>query len=108
MQAEVRYRKMWKDDFQAALRGQLNDLLSHVETHAESQIGQTIEKKIGAYLEAHERSVRRAEELVSSDREWWDAYRKNFNTEVRGIVLEVLKDFYVINEDGNVLGPDQR
>ena len=37
-QAEIRFRKMWKEDFQAALRGQLQDLIAHVESRVEAQI----------------------------------------------------------------------
>jgi cold shock CspA family protein len=32
LQAEIRHRRMWQQDIQAALRGQLSDLLSHVES----------------------------------------------------------------------------
>jgi len=103
LQAEVRLRQMWKADMQAILRGHLNELLSHVDMRIQDfkQQIQDCEAKCNTRSDRYYQSL-------ASDREYWDRYRQSFHDETLAIVLEALKDYYIVDENLNVLGPDQR
>ena len=99
-QAEVRFRRMWKDDFAAALRGQLNDLVSHVEDRVEGRIKAIVAEKLQASVESHEASTKALLAMVQSDRDFWIRYREALKDEIKGVCLETLQEFHVIDENG--------
>jgi len=100
-QAELRFRRMWKDDFAAALRGQLNDLIAHVETRVEARIKTIVAENLRAPVESHEASTKALLAMVQSDREFWIRYREALKDEIKAVCLETLHELHVIDENGN-------
>ena len=104
-QAELRFRRMWKDDFAAALRGQLNDLIAHVETRVEARIKTIVAENLRASVESHEASTKALLAMVQSDRDFWIRYREALKDEIKGVCLETLQEFHVIDENGYPANP---
>jgi hypothetical protein len=102
-QAEIRHRGMWKQDIQAALRGQMNDLVSHVECGVAELISKEVTKQLRPYLEVHERSQQQVRELVSnrdktvkSDHE---DFTKRIEDAVAEIVLKIFREYWVLDSE---------
>ena len=111
-QADIRNRGLWKQDIQAALRGQLNDLVSNVEGSVKESIRKEVTEQISSYKEAHERSQQQVRELVSkrdetikSDRE---DFTKGMENTITAMVLKILQDYWIIDSEGHVLDVLQR
>jgi len=96
---------MWKDDFAAALRGQLNDLLAHVEARVEARIKIIVAENLGASVESHEASTKALLAMVQSDRDFWIRYRESIKDEIKAVCLETLQEFHVIDENGYPANP---
>ena len=96
---ELRLRRQWKDDFAAALRGQLNDLVSHVEDRVEGRIKAIVAENLRASVESHEASTKALLAMVQSDRDFWIRYREALKDEIKGVCLETLQEFHVIDEN---------
>ena len=99
--AEIRFQRMWKDDFAAALRGQVNDLVSRVEVGVERRIQAIVADKLRASVEAHQSSQRSLERIIATDREFLARYRQSIRDEIKAVCLETLQEFHVIDENGN-------
>ena len=98
---ELRLRRQWKDDFAAALRGQVNDLVSHVEDRVEAQIGRIVGERLQGSVQAHQASQKALLAMVQSDREFWIRYREALKDEIKAVCLETLHELHVIDENGN-------
>jgi hypothetical protein len=107
-QAELRQRRIAQQDIQAALRGQLADLMSHVESGVET----LIRKEVSRQLETHEHTQQQVRELVSSNNARIEKERADFTRgiedTVAGIVLKLLKEYWVLDSECRVLDSNQR
>jgi uncharacterized protein YnzC (UPF0291/DUF896 family) len=99
-QVELRLRRQWRDDFAAALRGQVNDLVAHVEARVEAHIQAIVAGKLRASVEAHQSLQRSLERIIATDREFLERYRQSIRDEIRGVCLKILQEFRVIDENG--------
>jgi hypothetical protein len=112
LQAEIRQRNTGKQDIQAALRGQLVEMVSHVESSVEGLIKREVTEQLRPYLEIHERSQKQVKDLVASNNEKVKADRadfiKSFEDLVTTKVLKVLQDYWVLDSEMHVLDALQR
>lgn len=97
---ELRLHRMWKDDFAAALRGQLNDLVARVESQVETQIRGIVGERLQASVAAHQASTDALLAMVQSDREFWIRYRESIKEEIKAVCWETLQELHVIDENG--------
>jgi len=112
LQAEIRQRNTGKQDIQAALRGQLAEVVSHVESSVEGSIKREVAEQLRPYLEIHERSQQQVKDLVASNHETVKADRadfiKGFEDKVAEIVLKLLVEYWVLDSEMHVLDAIQR
>jgi hypothetical protein len=112
LQAEIRQRNTGKQDIQAAIRGQLAEMVSHVESSVAGLVKKEVTEQLRPYLEIHERSQQQVKDLVASNNEKIRTDRadfiKSFETTVTTMVLKVLQDYWVLDSEMRVLDPLQR
>jgi hypothetical protein len=112
LQAEIRQRNTGKQDIQAALRGQLAEVVSHVESSVAELIKKEVTEQLRPYLEIHEQSQQQVKNLVASNNEKVKADRvdfiKSFEDKVTATVLKVLQDYWVLDSEMHVLDALQR
>jgi glucuronate isomerase len=107
MQAEIRQRNIGKQDIQAAIRGQLAELVSRVESGVAELIKKEVTEQLRPYLEIHERSQQQVKDLVAANNERVKAdhadFIKSFEDKVTATVLKVLQDYWVLDSEMHVL-----
>jgi hypothetical protein len=111
LQAEIRQRNTGKQDIQAAIRGQLVEVVSHVESSVAGLIKREVAEQLRPYLEKYdsefERSQQRVKDLVAANNEKVKAdhadFIKSFEDKVTATVLKVLQDYWVLDSEMHVL-----
>jgi hypothetical protein len=116
MQAEIRQRNTGKQDIQAAIRGQLVEMVSHVESSVagliKREVAEQLRPYLGKYDSEFERSQQQVKDLVAANYRRLEADRaafiKGFENEVTRTVLQVLQDYWVLDSEMHVLDALQR
>jgi hypothetical protein len=116
LQADIRQRNTGKQDIQAAIRGQLVEMVSHVESSVAGLIKREVAEQLRPYLEKYdsefERSQQQVKDLVAANNEKAKADRadfiKSFEDTVTTTVLKVLQDYWVLDSEMHVLDALQR
>lgn len=103
---ELRFRRMWKQDIEANIRGTVNDLVAHAQSRQDSAIRSAVREAIEPYRQQVRDTVAASNEHV---REYINDFRKDFADCVAGEVLKILREYWVLDENNcNILGADQR
>jgi hypothetical protein len=97
---EVRLRRMWKQDIDAAYRGQISDILSHVESRVSSQVSNLVHPVVSGAVNNAQADTREA--LTKHDArvsESIAAAKKSLEDEVAKIVVKILAEYGVKGRD---------
>lgn len=116
LQAEIRQRNTGKQDIQAAIRGQLVEMVSHVESSVAGLIKIEVAEQLRPYLEKYdsefERSQQQVKDLVAANYKRLEADRADFTKGIENvvaeIVLKVLQEYWVLDSEMHVLDALQR
>jgi hypothetical protein len=109
---ELRLRRMWKDDISAAYRGQVNDVLSHVESRVRELVTESLQTMSGRLSEHDAKTQERRRQHDTETRE---CLRKNddrvkqhiddaeraLEHQVANIVVKILAEYGVVSSFDN-------
>jgi hypothetical protein len=100
-QDEIYFRRLCKQDIDAALRGRSMDLVAQVDRKTSEIVQEEVSRRIQPYVEAQNRSQQRVHEMLQSDNERLtkerEEFRKSFEDQVAAVVLTILREYYVLD-----------
>jgi hypothetical protein len=94
---ELRFRRMWKTDISAAYRGQIQDILSHVDSKVSELLREPLQKVSDDTR--HTVNERLSRNDLSIEERFADL-KKHLEHEIAGVAIRLLEEYGVCGRDG--------
>jgi len=108
--SELRFRRLWKNDIDAAYRSQIQDILLHVDSKVAELLHEPLQKASDDVRKALDEQTSKATEHLSrndlSIEERFSDLKKHLEHQVAAIVIGLFREYRVLDHRGKPIGEE--